>query len=120
MPAPLNASRRCWMADREIGVPGGRIAAKSAGKSACATKCSRAHGSAPVRSRRLGRPQFPPSAFVAASGVDLGGVESPKLGVFHRSAAFRGLLFFAALALRGRGSGAAPARLTIAYKEIGG
>ena len=31
----LNASRRCWMADREIGVPGAGV--KRAGKSACAT-----------------------------------------------------------------------------------
>src|ERR1700719_2523679 len=46
MPALPNASRRC-SADREIGVPGGRIAAKGAGKSACATKAWRAHGSAP-------------------------------------------------------------------------
>ena len=35
MPALLT-SRRCWMADREIGVPGGRMAAKSTGN-ACAT-----------------------------------------------------------------------------------
>jgi hypothetical protein len=32
-----NASRRCRIANREIGVPGGRTAAKRAGKSACAT-----------------------------------------------------------------------------------
>ena len=33
----LNASRRCRMTDREIGVPGGRMAAKSTDRNVCAT-----------------------------------------------------------------------------------
>ena len=37
MPVLLNASRRCWMADREIGVPGGRMAVKRTDRNVCAT-----------------------------------------------------------------------------------
>ena len=63
----LNASRRCGIADREIGVPRGRIAAKGAGRSACATKCSHM-GLRRFEAADFGGIEFPPSSasFIAA------------------------------------------------------